>query len=140
MATSKQRHERAKEDARTSNEFGRAAAQAAILINGGAATALLAFFSAVIHDGGNIPKAIAPLLPATLATYALGVFLAAIALPIGSRSIENYMATHEGYNRSTVANRQWNVAIALIVCSLVCFVISSFWLARGLGVALRISN
>ena len=134
-------HERARDDARTSNEFGRAAAQAAILINGGAATALLALVRAT-----GSQKEIISFVPA-LASYALGVFLAAIALAFASRSIELYMQVHETqyYGKTAKedachANRFWHLTISSIVNSLFAFVISTGWLAVDLGRILKASG
>jgi polyferredoxin len=59
--------ERSHQDARTHTDFVRAAGQAVILINGGAATALLAFVSAA---RGNVDMARAPY---ALLAYVLGV-------------------------------------------------------------------
>ena len=135
MPLSKQEHhERAKDDARTSNEFGRGAAQATILINGGAATAILAFLSSVIRDGGSTAKSILPLIPVALVAYALGVFLGAIALAVGSRSIERWMEFHEGdEGKAGVADRLWRTTLWLIGLGLVCFLVASVYLAYGIG-------
>ena len=61
--------DRAHKDMQTSGETARAAAQAAILINGGAATAILAYLSKEGHTPSNVLRAAA----ITLAAYAIGV-------------------------------------------------------------------
>jgi hypothetical protein len=61
--------ERAHKDMQTSGETARAAAQAAVLINGGAATAILAYLSKEGHTPSNVLRAAA----ITLAAYAIGV-------------------------------------------------------------------
>jgi hypothetical protein len=61
--------ERAHKDMQTSGETARAAAQAAVLINGGAATAILAYLSKDAHTPSTVLHAAA----ITLAAYAIGV-------------------------------------------------------------------
>jgi hypothetical protein len=61
--------DRAERDLQTSGETARAAAQAAVLINGGAATAILAYLSKDAHTPSNVLRAGA----IALAVYAIGV-------------------------------------------------------------------
>jgi hypothetical protein len=61
--------DRAQKDLQTSGETARAAAQAAVLINGGAATAVLAYLTKDAHTPSNVLRAAA----ITLAAYAIGV-------------------------------------------------------------------
>jgi hypothetical protein len=63
------RRERVHEDFKASNETARAAAQAAIVINGGAATAILAFLS----KGTQTPPDLLRAACVSLGLYALGV-------------------------------------------------------------------
>ena len=91
MASQQRRDEWARNDAKTSNDFGRTGAQAAILVNGGAVVAVLAFVGSVA-DGDNV-KAFIPTPKFSLGTYAFGVFLAAISMLIMSIAIESYMAS-----------------------------------------------
>jgi hypothetical protein len=58
---SEHRNEWAKSDAKTSNDFARIGAQSAILINGGAAAATLAFVGSVAKDA-SVAKGLIPLL------------------------------------------------------------------------------
>jgi hypothetical protein len=67
---------RASGDIQLANEAARAAAQAAILINGGAATAILAYLSKDAHT----PPSILSAASWSLMGYAIGVFCGAIAL------------------------------------------------------------
>src|SRR5580704_2839826 len=67
---------RAREDAKDANTAARTAGQSAMLINGGAATAILAFIS---KDGG-VGQAIMNTAAICLGIYALGVCCGAFAL------------------------------------------------------------
>jgi hypothetical protein len=77
--------ERSHRDADKSNETIRATAQAAILINGGAATAILAFLS---KDG--IDSAVYHSAPLSLLGYALGVVAGFSAMYCSIRSLDEY--------------------------------------------------
>ena len=76
---------RSQKDAATSNENARATAQAVILINGGAATAVLAFLAK-----GSLPQSVFQVSAVCLAFYALGVFAGACMLYCAVRSLELY--------------------------------------------------
>jgi hypothetical protein len=121
------------QDAKTSNDFMRAAAQAAILINGGAATALLAFLGS--NAASRLP---AYATPVSLMLYAGGVFLAALSLVAGSKAIEKWMISHMSPARSKQefadkADRAWKYqTTAPIIASLILFAISSAQLAVAL--------
>lgn len=71
--------ERSHRDANASNDMGRAAAQAAILINGGAATAILAYLS----------KEFGPVVWCLIG-YALGVGAGAVMMYFRHRALEEY--------------------------------------------------
>jgi hypothetical protein len=70
------RLERAKQDIQTANDSARPAMQVAILINGGAATAILAYLS----KGTQTPTGIIHAASWALAGYAVGVASAAAAM------------------------------------------------------------
>jgi hypothetical protein len=130
-----QHHERAKIDAKASTDFGRAAAQSAILINGGAATAILALVGSIARDAGTA-KTFLPLIPVPLTIYALGVLFAACALFPMSRSLELYMTKWEQGGKSEWGERGerfWHIGLALIAAALLCFIIASIDVAYVLG-------
>jgi len=77
--------ERSHKDADKSNETIRATAQAAILINGGAATAILAFLS---KEG--IDPTVYQAAPVSLLGYALGVAAGFFAMYCSVRSLDEY--------------------------------------------------
>jgi hypothetical protein len=122
--------ERAREDAKTSNEFARVGAQASLLINGGAATAVLAFLS---HTG-EIPaaKSFVAAAPLALIIYSLGVFLTAASLLVSSKAVEHWMLYWDGDGDGTWGNRLWNVSLVLIGTALFCFLGGSVFLALSL--------
>jgi hypothetical protein len=126
-----QSHERAKDDAKTANDLARVAAQSTILINGGAATATLAFIGSMARDG-QLAKVVLPLLPIPLCVYALGVFFAAASLLVMSKSIETYQTVWEGEgepNRALLATKLWWAALALVALGLISFIGASGYLA-----------
>ena len=120
--------DRARDDAQTSNDFGRAAAQACILINGGAATAVLAYF----HPVGATPSVAHYVVPAALFIYAFGVFLGALSFPFGSKALAQWMMTHEGRNAERSGPKgdlYWQWASNLVFCGLIAFACASALLA-----------
>jgi hypothetical protein len=128
--TQQQKHERAKDDAKASNDFARYAAQAALFINGGAATAVLTLLANVVKNG-KAPNL--HVLPVALVVYATGVFVAAVALPIASKSMEVFMSHWDDGQPATLGNRLWSVTLALIVASLGLFMVASVTVAIGLS-------
>ena len=132
---SARQHEREKDDAKTSNDFARVAAQSAILINGGAATAVLSFLS-----GGHTPaQASNPLLHAfgiPLTIYAMGVFMGVMSLLVASWAIERFMlywgSGQADMRVSKLGSRAWNVVLTLIALSALSFIASSIILAAKL--------
>jgi hypothetical protein len=77
--------ERSHKASLTSNEHSRAAAQACLLINGGAATAVLAFLA---RD--KIDPTLFDSLPFALLGYTLGVASAAIMFILATESLDQY--------------------------------------------------
>jgi hypothetical protein len=133
--TSQQRHERAKEDSKDANERASAAARSAILINGGAATATLAFLSNVAKDAGSLAKSILLLMPIPLSVYACGVFAGSVALLALARSLGFYKLGWEnpGHDWPARGVRYWWAAFGLICLGLICFLGASLYLAWGLS-------
>lgn len=137
-------HQRGRDDAQTSNRFGHTAAQSAILVNGGAATALLAFLSSVIREQPGTAttapffRVLIPVVLVALFFYGIGVFFAALSLPHASKSIENYMMGHDRFPKPNStdlwdeAGRQWNRFILLVKLSLWLFAVSTTILTIGL--------
>jgi hypothetical protein len=64
-------------DMQAANDGARAAAQTSVLINGGAATAILAFLSTYLSKSSSIPLAIPYAASVSLFGYAVGVCLGA---------------------------------------------------------------
>jgi hypothetical protein len=87
----KHAEERSHQDARTHTDFARAAGQAVILINGGAATAALAFVSAA---RGNVNIAWAS---CALFAYVLGVVCGSFMFFCMSRSLHLWSQVWEGH-------------------------------------------
>jgi hypothetical protein len=125
-------HERARDDARMANHFGRSGMQACILINGGAATALLAYS----HAGGAIAMAPTSLLrlviPLALTLYAGGVFLGASAFMNASEALSQWMLSHEGRGSSASGDELWSSARSFVFWGLRCFAAASIIVAFGL--------
>src|SRR5690348_13692561 len=84
--------ERSKLDAQISNENMRAAAQAAILINGGAATAVLAFLAKE-----KISDYLMMWVPLVLPGYAFGVAFAAFVVVFSGLALEGYAKSWRDY-------------------------------------------
>jgi hypothetical protein len=127
--------ERSQQDAQTSNENARAAAQAAILINGGAATAVLAFLSKDKLDPFILRN-----VPICLLGYAVGVFAGAFmtfcmgrALRLWSVAWRVYMIDPKdvaGVEKADGEAREWNDwAHYAFYTAMACFVIGSVVLA-----------
>jgi hypothetical protein len=127
--------ERAKIDAKAATDLVRAGAQTAILINGGAATAILALVGSIAHDTGA-GKTVLPLISFPLTIYALGVLFAACAFLPMSRALEWYMTNWEHGGKSEFGirgERFWHVGLALIAAALFCFIFASIYVAYILG-------
>lgn len=133
--------ERSNQDAEQSNDNSRAAAQAAILINGGAASAVLAFLSASISKD-KFDIGILSYAAIALGVYALGVAFAALmilcmnhALKHWNKSWQQVMKAPENEVSGTIEHKQaqpWyfaaNGTFAASVCA---FLIASAVLAFG---------
>jgi hypothetical protein len=129
--SSLQKHadERSHQDARTHAEFARAAGQAVILINGGAATAVLAFVSA---GRGSVRLAWAPY---ALSLYVVGVVCGSFMFFCMSRSLHLWSQVWEGHAmgwpkkirpiRKREANRWGKRAHRCFVVGIVAFVVGS---------------
>jgi hypothetical protein len=96
MPTPQMRHERSLQDAKTTNDLAKAAAQATILINGAAATALLAY-------AASLSKATSSCalkgLPLPLALYAAGVLFGAFMTIFSHSVLKNGCST--GFQKRT---------------------------------------
>jgi hypothetical protein len=131
-AQEKSAMERASKDLDNANEGARTATQSAILINGGAATAILAYLS---------KDTAAPLLNAasiSLLAYAAGVFFAAVSMWCSSQGSAQF-----GYYWGAVADKNeaaktqyWNSGQtwltrhrASFFVSILCFMFASYWIA-----------
>jgi hypothetical protein len=77
--------ERSHKASQTSNEHSRAAAQACLLINGGAATAVLAYLAK-----DKIDPTLFNILPGALLLYSLGVASAACMLFFATEALDEY--------------------------------------------------
>jgi len=128
--------ERSKTLSQTANEHSRAGAQACILINGGAATAVIAYLAK-----DKIDPAIVPDVTYSLAGYAVGVFAAAVMLLFATLCLERwtmYWLARAGegggsdqFARS--ADRWWNAYIFAAIVTVAMFFGASIWLARVLA-------
>ena len=128
----RQDDEHGRDDAKTSNDLARVAAQSAIIINGGAASATLAFVSSLARDGQV--KTVAAILPWPLFLYSLGVFLAALSLLIMSKAVEIYMNNWLGdRTHIKLAGPLWWAALYLVGFGLVCFLGASSFIAYKLA-------
>jgi hypothetical protein len=134
---------RANADFATANENSRASAQAAILISGGAATAILAYLA---KEAASPPTLLA-LAPIALLIYAAGVSLAALGLRFTSSSIAQWgyywqeMIGKDGAEaagdaeRRVLATHANTVANRCVYSSFACFAIASVLLAAGFLIA-----
>lgn len=125
--------ERAKIDAKAATDFGRVAAQSAILINGGAATAILALIGSITRDLSGA-KALLPLIPVPLTIYALGVLSAACALLPMSMALDCYMTKWEqggekGEDWGKRGENRWHIGLAFVAAALLCFIVATTYVA-----------
>jgi|SRR5262249_46292554 len=134
---------RANADFATANENARAAAQAAILISGGAATAILAYLA----KEAATPPTLSALAPIALLIYAAGVALAALGLRLTSNSISQWgyywqemigkagVETAADTAQRTQATASNDVANRCVYGSFACFAVASLLLAAGFLIA-----
>ena len=73
-------------DIQAANDSARAATLAAILINGGAATAILAFLSTYLSKGPSLPASILNAASWSLMGYAFGVCFGAVSIWCSSQA------------------------------------------------------
>jgi hypothetical protein len=126
--------ERSHRDSASSNETARATAQAAILINGGAATAVLAFLAK-----GGLPQTVFQAAAMCLSLYAVGVVLGACMMFCTVRSLDHYalrwrLEAHPIDGADAMRNREpaegwWKGMKRCFYASIAAFMISSSSLA-----------
>jgi hypothetical protein len=132
--------ERSHRDAEASNATARATAQAAILINGGAATAVLAFLTR-----GSLDECAIKAAAFCLGIYAIGVGAGACMMYCSSRSLDHYsqrwhlrvlpqQGRDEEENRA-LGEKWWKCMKGSFLISIIAFVISSFGLAFVIGLS-----
>jgi hypothetical protein len=129
--------DRSQTDAESSNTTARSTAQAAILINGGAATAILAFLSKE-----NLNPSIVMTASVCLGLYALGVLLGAFMMFCIVRSLDFYslrwrleahpMPGADAESSQKLAQSWWWRMRRCFYFSMLSFVISSFALGGAL--------
>lgn len=128
LPTPEMRHDRSLQDAKTSNDLARAASQAVILINGAAATALLAYAGAK-----GVPRFVT--LPWALLCYALGVFSGALMMILLSLALEKWMIGWFPETGDRVRSKLHNRAEKLWHWCLIAFGISAALFLLGSGLA-----
>jgi hypothetical protein len=130
--------ERSHKDSTVANETARASAQAAILINGGAATAVLAFMGKDTLDPGLLR-----MVSGCLAIYAVGVFFGALTLFSMMNAVNwwnmSWEAVARGYGEveqksaDRVANSWMRGAHGCFLAAMLCFVFSSLLIAGAVA-------
>jgi hypothetical protein len=138
-ARQKQAPDRATRDIQGAIEGARAATQAAILINGGAATAILAYLS----KDGRTPPSILTAASYSLMAYALGVFFAALSVWCSTQAAANFGYQWEAImDNDSYAEKfkekgdRWLLGHhTTFALSILFFIGSSIWIARAFLVA-----
>lgn len=127
--THEQMLDRSLELSKTSNEHSRAAGQACILINGGAATAVIAYLSKDKLDPIVIPDA-----SISLGLYAAGVLFAALMIICATQCLDDYsmywLRSTEGerHQASLDSGTRWWYGYKFAgALSIVSFLVASFW-------------
>ena len=133
--------ERSHEDARQTVATNRMLVQSLVLVNGGAATAALAYYGA--HNASGPGKAAALL---TIMLYCLGVFTAIFAGLYVRRTTQEWSSfwelksypdlverekVIEGHRKQAIVSKRWSTG--LLICSEVLFLAASVCLAMSLG-------
>src|SRR3984893_10373512 len=133
--------ERSHEDARQTVATNRMLVQSLVLVNGGAATAALAYYGA--HNASGPGKAAALL---TIMLYCLGVFTAIFAGLYVRRTTQEWSSfwelksypdlvereqVIEGHRKQAIVSKRWSTG--LLICSGVLFLAASLCLAMSLG-------
>ena len=133
------RHERSLQDAKTSNDLAKTAAQIIVLINGGAATAILAYASAIAKEGANAVP-IFGLVRWALMGYAFGVLCGALMLICLAFAIEKWMIYWTPDNDNTERERKkidrraqmwWKTSLVCFGTAAASFFVSSILIALG---------
>jgi len=133
--------ERSHEDARQTGATNRMLVQSLVIINGGAAIAVLACYSAYNISGSG--KSAGPL---TIILYCLGVFTAVFAGLYVRRTTQEWSSfwelksypdmterekIMEGHSQQAIRSKRWSTG--LLVCSEIFFLAASLCLAMSLG-------
>jgi hypothetical protein len=133
--------ERSHEDARQTVATNRMLVQSLVLVNGGAATAALAYYGA--HNASGSGKAAALL---TIMLYCLGVFTAIFAGLYVRRTTQEWSSfwelksypdlverekVIEVHRGQAIVSKRWSTG--LLICSEVLFLAASLCLAMSLG-------
>jgi hypothetical protein len=126
--------ERANQDIQSANDSARAAIQAVILINGGAATAILAYLSKDTHTAPSLLHAASW----SLGVYAIGVFCGVMSMwcqtqalaQFGYRSEAKLDGDNAGAQHFLNTGQRWLYGHwAWLVLSVLSFIGSSGWMA-----------
>lgn len=133
--------ERSHQDSRTSNEYGRAAGQAMLLLNGGAGSAVVA-----LANKDEITPALLNAFPLILTGYGLGVLFAAFMIYFMTRALDDWnvywltwIDTSRIEERDKVrfsARRFWRSANVCFFGAAVAFVFATV----SVGLAIRPEN
>jgi hypothetical protein len=133
---------RSLELSKTSNEHSRAASQACILINGGAATAVIAYLSK-----DKLDPSVIPYVTWSLSGYCLGVLFAALMLFCATHALDYFSqywlrradeVEFESY--LTTGYRWWYSYHSCTILTFFFFALGSFWFARGLNLVPQIAS
>jgi hypothetical protein len=134
--------DRATRDIQAANDSARAATQAALLINGGAATAILAYLSKDAHTPASIMSAAS----VSLMAYALGVFFGACSVWCSSQASAKFGYYWEatidedkvGQDIFTKSGERWLLGHRIFfILSVLVFIASSFWVALAFLAAVK---
>ncbi len=130
-------YDRADSDFSMSNTYARSAGQLAILINGGAATAVIAIFAR--PGGAEFTGPLKAILPWALGLYGLGALLGTVMMIIMTTAIEtwaiHWMEQAEGKSGRKLAGKAetaYKYARACFLAAIICFV------AGGVLVGIRL--
>jgi hypothetical protein len=121
--------ERSKEASKTSNEHSRVNAQSSILINGGAATAVIAYLSK-----DKLDPAMAADVWVSLCGYGFGVIAATLMIFCATQAMDHYYQywlarvedrSTEGHLR--IGHKWWKGYLAGSIITVACFAGASFY-------------
>ena len=133
---------RSLELSKTSNEHSRAAGQACILINGSAATAVIAYLSKDKLDPSVVPDVIWSLIG-----YGLGVFFAAVMLFCATQTLDDFsqywLYRAGGGPYKNFLSRRWLWWHAFYVFGGITFILflsASVWFARTQSVVATLAS